>query len=68
MSNTTSINPNLIEKGTSSKLDIYLDEWNLPFPQIVTKKTDKIDFQAGIYLMKKIGDYVKVNEIIAIFY
>ena len=32
------------------------------------KKADKIDFQAGIYLMKKIGDYVKVNEIIAIFY
>lgn len=29
------------------------------------KKTDKIDFQPGIYLMKKLGDYVKVGETIA---
>ena len=29
------------------------------------KKNDKIDFQAGIYLVKKMGDYVKVGERIA---
>jgi thymidine phosphorylase len=32
------------------------------------EKGDKIDFQAGIYLVKKFGDYVKVHETIAIFY
>lgn len=32
------------------------------------KKGDKIDFQAGIYLMKKLGDYVKKGETIATLY
>lgn len=32
------------------------------------EKGDKIDFQAGIYLVKKLGDYVKTHETIAIFY
>ena len=32
------------------------------------KKEDKIDFQAGIYLIKKNGDYVKVGETIAVLY
>ncbi len=32
------------------------------------KKEDKIDFQAGIHLMKKNGDYVKVGEVIAVLY
>ena len=31
-------------------------------------KEDKIDFQARVYLMKKMGDHIKVNETIAIFY
>ena len=32
------------------------------------KKEDKIDFQAGIYLVKKWGDYVKIGDTIAILY
>ena len=32
------------------------------------EKNDKIDFQAGIYLMKKLGDYVEVGDVIAVLY
>jgi len=32
------------------------------------KKEDSIDFSAGIILRKKIGDYVKTGDVIAVFY
>ncbi len=32
------------------------------------KKEDSIDFSAGIILRKKIGDYVKMGDVIAVFY